>query len=60
VKTISPWFQTAELMSVIRNVLCDLEAARTDRSSNMLPSEPLTPHYRSWKDHDLIGRLHPS
>jgi hypothetical protein len=36
-KTISPWFQTAALMSVIRNVLCDLETARTDRSSNMQP-----------------------
>jgi hypothetical protein len=36
-KTISPWFQTARLMSVIRNAISDLQTARPDRSSNMQP-----------------------
>jgi hypothetical protein len=36
-KPISPWFQTAALMSAIRNAICDLEAARPDRSSNSQP-----------------------
>jgi hypothetical protein len=34
-KTISPWFQTAELMTVIRNAISNLQTARPDRSSNM-------------------------
>ncbi len=32
---ISPWFQTAALMSAIRNAICDLEAARPDRLPNV-------------------------
>lgn len=34
-RTISPWFQTAELMTAIRNAISDLQAARPDLSSNM-------------------------
>jgi hypothetical protein len=34
VMTISPWFQTAELMTAIRNAISDLQAARPDLSSN--------------------------
>jgi hypothetical protein len=34
-KTISPWFQTAELMTAIRNANSNLQTARPDPSSNM-------------------------
>jgi hypothetical protein len=41
---ISPWFQTAELLSAIGHVICDLEAARPARSlSRAEPYVPLTP-----------------
>jgi hypothetical protein len=31
---ISPWFQTAALMSAIRHAICNLETARPDRPPN--------------------------
>jgi hypothetical protein len=44
-KMISPWFQIAALLSAIRHVICDLEAARLGRSSSYPePFSPLTPH----------------
>jgi hypothetical protein len=44
-KVISPWFQFAALLSAIRHVICDLEAARLGRSSSHAePFSPLTPH----------------
>ena len=36
-KPISPWFQTAALLSAIRHAICDLETARPDRSPNSRP-----------------------
>jgi hypothetical protein len=36
-KPISPWFQTAALLSAIRDAICDLKTERRDRSSNMQP-----------------------
>ncbi len=39
-KPISPWFQTAALISSIRKAICDLEAARPDRSPNVQPIGP--------------------
>jgi hypothetical protein len=39
-KPISPWFQTAALVSAIRNAISDLETARRDRSANMQPIGP--------------------
>jgi hypothetical protein len=55
-KTISPWFQTAALMSAIRHAICDLETARPDRSPNsQRGSERLPPQAcRSGKDHGTI------
>ena len=48
-KLISPWFQIAALLSAIRHVICDLEAAQTSRSSSHAELfSPLTPHgYRA-------------
>jgi hypothetical protein len=44
-RMISPWFQTAALLSAISHVICDLEAARPGRSSSHAePFSPLTPH----------------
>lgn len=44
-KVISPWFQIAALLSAIRHVICDLEAARRGRTlSNAEAFSPLTPH----------------
>jgi hypothetical protein len=44
-KVISPWFQIAALLSAIRHVICDLEAARLGRSSSHAePFSALTPH----------------
>jgi hypothetical protein len=37
-KTRSPWFQTAALMSAIRHAICNLEAARRD---GPLDSQPI-------------------
>jgi hypothetical protein len=35
-KPISPWFQTAALLSAIRHALCDLETARpADRTGSL-------------------------
>jgi hypothetical protein len=57
-KPISPWFQTAALMSAIRNAICDLETARQNRSPNLQPRSglelviPCT--CRNGKDHDLM------
>jgi hypothetical protein len=34
-KPISPWFQTAALLSAIRDAICDLKTERRDRSPNM-------------------------
>ncbi len=44
-KVISPWFQIAALLSAIRHVICDLEAARLGRSSSHAERfSPLTGH----------------
>jgi hypothetical protein len=44
-KLMSPWFQIAALLSAIRHVICDLEAARLGRSSSYPePFSPLTRH----------------
>jgi hypothetical protein len=34
-KTISPWFQTAELMTAVRNAISNLQTARPDPSSDI-------------------------
>lgn len=59
-KMISPWFQFAALLSAIRHVICDLEAARMGRSSSHAePFSPLTPQrFRASlpREGDNVGR----
>ncbi len=53
-KPISPWFQTAALLSAIRHAICDLETARPADHPTAGRSERLTPQAcRSGKDHDM-------